>query len=558
MKTRPAPGGPETPEKLSGGADATAPPEVDGLPETSNTGALPVDDIQALFPQSGGVRATAQSVPAVSIRTRSQHPFRNFMSNLSLDDRVGRIALSIVLAVLMWFYVTSLENPARITEFTDVPLETRNIAQNLKIIRALPTVDVSIQAPQNLMSTLRQGDVHPFVDLQNLDAGVHQIAVQLEVNGAAGRSLISSSVDPSEVQIQLEAQATRVLTVTARTQGTPALGHGMEQPQVDPAEVELTGPQDAVGRVAQVVVEVSVNGESTTQQGLISPVALDAEGQRIQGLTFEPESVQVVVPIKLLLSYKPVAVRANVVGNPAPGYSVVAIIPEPRLVTICCAPEEVLDPVQSLDTEPIGITNTTQTVITTTRLIIPGGVDLYPGQSSEITVTIRLETFETNFTLAVVPSVEGEAPGTSAVVSPSSIDVRLTGTLAQFQLLRPEDVRAVLDLAGRGPGTYEIEPRIVVPQGIKVEEVQPERLTVSVLAPTSIPATPTPSPAAAATATPVPQPTVTSGAAVGATPTSDGSPEPLPTITGTPQPGLSGDPGISPVPTGGTVIEQTE
>jgi YbbR domain-containing protein len=339
------------------------------------------------------------------------------------------------------------------------------------------------------------------------------------------------------------------------------------QPQVDPSEVSITGPAETMDRVSEVVVQVNVGGEATTQQGLTRPVALDANGQIVQGLTFEPESVQVVVPIELLLSYKVAAVRPNVAGNPAPGYSVVAIIPDPRSVTICCAPEEVLEPIQSLDTEPVGITNTTSTVITTTRLIIPDGVELYPGQSSEVTVTIRLETFETNFTLAVVPTVEGLAPGAGAVVSPSSIDVRLTGTLAQFQVLRPEEVRAVLDLGGRGPGTYEIEPEISVPQGIAVEDVQPTRLTVSVLAPTAVPATPTPSPSPSPT--PTVEPTATVGSAAVGTPgtpvtpettatseTGTPEPEPTPSELPTPEPEAPVEPSVNPVPTTGTEPDQ--
>jgi YbbR domain-containing protein len=463
------------------------------------------------------------------------------MQNFSLDDQIGRIVLSMVLAILLWFYVTSLENPARVTEFNDMTIEQRNVGTSLKVINNLPTVDVSVQAPQNVMSTLRPADVHPFVDLRGLDTGVHQVPVKLEVNGAAGRSLISSSVAPSEVQVQIEAQASRTLTVAVRTEGTPAFGYGIEQPQVDPVEVSVTGSAEAVARVAQVVVAVNVTGEGTTQQGLKNPVALDANGQTVPGLTFSPESVQVVVPIKLLLSYKPVAVRANVAGNPAPGYSVVAIIPEPRSVTICCAPEEVLDPIQSLDTVPVGITNTTSTVITTTQLIIPEGVDLYPGQSTQVTVTIQLETFETNFTMAVVPRVEGLTPGFGAVVSPSSIDVNLAGTLAQFQQLRPEDVRALLDMEGRGPGTYEIEPQIVVPQGIRVASVQPPRLTVSVLAPTVSP--PTPTSTALPTATPIVPETATIGSGAA------GTPSPALTAHASPSPGQSPQPSQSSEPT---------
>src|SRR5207237_4289028 len=118
------------------------------------------------------------------------------------------------------------------------------------VISGLPTVDVSLQAPQNVLTTLRPADIHPYVNLAGLGAGVHKLPIALDFGGNASQSVSNVSVDPPTVQVQLEAQATRAYTVTAIVSGTPAFGYGAEQAQVVPAQVSVTGSESAVNRIA--------------------------------------------------------------------------------------------------------------------------------------------------------------------------------------------------------------------------------------------------------------------------------------------------------------------
>jgi len=89
------------------------------------------------------------------VSTSIERRVRNLVQGISLDERLGRVLLSIVLAALLWFYVTSLENPAQVTQFSGLPLELRGLGPSLKVINTLPTVNVTVQAPQNLLSNLR-------------------------------------------------------------------------------------------------------------------------------------------------------------------------------------------------------------------------------------------------------------------------------------------------------------------------------------------------------------------------------------------------------------------
>lgn len=447
--------------------------------------------------------------------------------SLSLDERLGRIILSGVLAVLLWFYVTGLENPAQLTSFRGLTVEMRGIEANLKAINTLPpvTADVSFQAPQNVLSTLESNDIQPYINVSGLGAGVHRVPVQVDFSGGIENSLSNLSITPADVQVQLEVQATRSFTVEASIIGTPAFGYELEQAQVEPGVVSVNGSESAIERIVSVVATVDVADKVTTQRGLRSPIALDEAGQEIVGLMFTPATVQVIVPIKGSLSNRLVPVRVPIQDNPAPGYSVNDIKIEPTNVTLCCAPNNILEEVDSVSTNPISIAGITESIVTTATLILPAGVELYLGQSNTVTVTVSVETFDTTWQISVSPVLEGLPDGFAAVVSPTSIDVTLSGTFAQFQALTPADVSAIIDVAPLDAGTYEITPVINIPGDITLVSVNPPNVTLSIIAPTPVPPTPSSTP----TTEPTPLPTFTAVVA----PTTTATEVVLPTATPT-------------------------
>src|SRR5215211_5986781 len=105
MKTRPAPGDSDTPDTSAVEADNVASTDERAQRDGNDADSPVSDDLRALFPESGAATRAAQAAPAVAVRPRPRQAFGDFMRNLSLDDRLGRIALSIVLAILLWFYV---------------------------------------------------------------------------------------------------------------------------------------------------------------------------------------------------------------------------------------------------------------------------------------------------------------------------------------------------------------------------------------------------------------------------------------------------------------------
>ncbi|MFZ6021162.1 MAG: CdaR family protein, partial [Chloroflexota bacterium] len=68
--------------------------------------------------------------------------------------------------------------------------------------------------------------------------------------------------------------------------------------------------------------------------------------------------------------------------------------------------------------------------------------------------------------------ITGLQPGLSAVISPETITVIISGPVALLDRLRATDVRAVVDLTALTEGSYQIEPEVE----ILIAELKPESL----------------------------------------------------------------------------------
>jgi hypothetical protein len=87
--------------------------------------------------------------------------------------------------------------------------------------------------------------------------------------------------------------------------------------------------------------------------------------------------------------------------------------------------------------------------------------------------------------------------------------VILSGPLPLLEGLEPNDVRVVLDLFGLLVGSHQIEPQVVVPEGIVAQNILPAALQVEIMVPLPATATPTAAPTVTPTARPAVIPTPT-------------------------------------------------
>ena len=273
--------------------------------------------------------------------------------------------------------------------------------------------------------------------------------------------------------------------------GDPALGYLLRAPIVVSRQVTVTGPSTYVARAVEAITEVSVQDSDTTIEDEFPLRLQDSEGQSIPYVTWTPETTNVRIPIEPSGYYRALAIKVVLEGQIAPGYRITDISVDPPTVTVFGTPSVVEALPGFIETEPIDVEAAQANVIERPALSGPADVAVVLGQQP-VEVVVSIEPIESSLTVEITPEIQGLGPNLTTTVSPETVQVILSGPLPLLETLEPDDVRVVLDLFELPLGTHQIEPQVVVPEGMTAESILPATVQVEILTPpTATPPSPT-------------------------------------------------------------------
>ncbi|MDH7485748.1 MAG: CdaR family protein [Anaerolineae bacterium] len=426
----------------------------------------------------------------------------------------GTGALALVLALVVWV-VAEQENTQQV-----VIRGTQVIVQGLEEGMALhavtpDAVDINVLVSKDLWETWQASSetkLDAYVDVTGLGVGQHRLAVEI-VHRQPGVQLLS--VTPAEVTVELERLVQRSVPVRAEVMDSPPLGYDWRTPEVTPAEVLVSGPEQYVDTVAVAIAEVYLRTARSTAS-YRRPLSLrDKQGQVVGNVVdWTPRTVTVTVPIEQRPGYRDVPVRVRWQGRPARGYRISEVAVDPSIVTLFGSPAAIDTVPGYVETTPVNIEGASGNVVERLALIVPENVSVLGTQS--VVVSVGIMAIEESAWVERAPMIRGLGDGLHVELSPQAVDVLVAGPLPRLETLAPSDVQVVLDLTGLRVGTHTLEPMVIVPEGIRAETLVPETIEVRI----SELATPTPTSTPTGTATPVitatataapPAPTATGG-----------------------------------------------
>ena len=89
----------------------------------------------------------------------------------------------------------------------------------------------------------------------------------------------------------------------------------------------------------------------------------------------------------------------------------------------------------------------------------------------------------------------GLEQGLTAQVSPTSVDIIISGPLSLLDMLTRQDVRVTVDLTGLAEGTYQLTPNIeILIANVDVESILPNTIEVVITSIDGSSVTPTATP----------------------------------------------------------------
>ena len=395
----------------------------------------------------------------------------------SLRENRGLAAVSIVLAFGTWIIVTDAENPTQERVLpADIAVQAVNVPPDVALAEQLQPVRVRVKVAEDVFDSLTDADFEATVDLEGLTVGQYELPVTVRPLTSRG-GLRIENVLPERIEVRLAQLTGKLVPAVINVEGEPPNGYSLGVPEVADEEVFITGPQEKVDEVTQVVGTIEIAGRTDTIEQAVRLTPRDSRGNLVQGVNLEPAITEVKIEIDEQKFSRSVVVSPELSGIPAEGYNVTGVSVSPQTVTIR-GDEAFIQGTISIPTQPVKVDGEIEDVVRTISLDLPSGVEV-AGGVSVVTVTVKISPAQGTLELGTTISVAGLADGISIRGVLPSATITLSGELPTLRGLTPSDVTAFVDLAGKGVGVYRVPVQVRGSAGVVAQLVVPAEIEVT-------------------------------------------------------------------------------
>ncbi len=383
--------------------------------------------------------------------------------------------LSIVLALALWFQVSSEQNPFVSRTFKLIDLKVQNLDKALVLVDVVPkTITVTLQGQRRAMNLLKETDVSAAVDLKAMEPG--KASLPIDVVLPTGVELVE--VLPGQASVTADTFLRKKMKIEVRPTGNPAEDFASQAGIPKVTEATIEGAKSRVALVAKIVADVDVAGANGDVTRTVPLRILDMDGQEIRDVQVSPKTVEARVPMRKLPPAKTVSVKPEVQGPPKEGFKVGSLATEPLSVRIR-ASQDVLQKVTTVSTRPIDVTGVSADFDRQVDIVLPPGVSMVEPRFVQVKVAIVEDRAEK--TIAKVPvTVRNASAAFTATISPSEVSVTIDGLRIVVDKVTAKSLEVFVDALGLFEGEYQTNIQVVLPNGVTLKGLSNEtvRLTL--------------------------------------------------------------------------------
>lgn len=226
------------------------------------------------------------------------------------ESKWSYMLLSVILAVLFWFYVRTDLDPADSTWIYNVPVEitgsTVLTRQNLTVADlSVETVSLRFQGPTSEINNLvrNREDLSVSIDVSKCVEGENKLTYKVNYPFNVNSENISNSEQkPDMITVTVEKLYTSTFTVEFQLKGKVADGYQAGTPAINPETVVVSGSVEQVSKVAKVVAILEDEDLDEQFAGDLPLTLLDSAGNVLTDLdvTLDSDTAYVVVPVVVL------------------------------------------------------------------------------------------------------------------------------------------------------------------------------------------------------------------------------------------------------------------
>jgi YbbR domain-containing protein len=396
---------------------------------------------------------------------------KSIMQRLLSSGLIGNfiwVIVSIILAIGVWYIAVTSSDPITQRQFPSISVQL--IQDDTTVLTNTPTrfARVTIQAAQTIVSSRRADDVIIRADLTGLGPGTH--TVPLDVTVALPQSeeqqRIIAQTQPSQITVELEQRESFQKPIEIVISDPPPVGFTSDEPVVEIFQVVVSGASQVVSEVVAVRGLVDLSNNQNPIEVDTRLFAVDADGNRVDDVTIEPQTASVSVNITRRDDVKQVSVRPNIlVGTQPDGYTLSTFTYTPQTIFIGGTSEQLLDVNDTIFTIPINLQDRTTDFEVVVPVRLPDENLFVIGGNNDITVNIGIlpQIAVRQFDNITVEHL-GLTEGYRAIIAPQSVSAIINGASVLVENLEASEIQVLVDLNGLEPGRYDLTPSVAISQ----------------------------------------------------------------------------------------------
>ena len=392
------------------------------------------------------------------------------------SDWGSRLLLSLILAIILWGWVTATGDPETTRVFPTIPVSVEGLRDGFVIVGDISPAEVRVTGPRSAVEDLTSTEMEASLDLDQFDApGTYTVRIDVPKPDDTW----STTARPRSMNVVIEQEKTVAFQLEQKISGNLGANQQVESVSPSASEVTVTGPASLVDRVARVELPIDIANRTTDFASVFTPVPVDQDGQPIPEVTVNPATVT--ASVEITARGKRVAVIVQIEGEPAPGFEVVDRLSNPNTVLVD-GPADVLESLITVNAETVSISGAEGDVTERVNIAsLPAEVTLLEPQSGQVDVVVQIRQRGVQQPLpSQEVTVVNLGPDLSAEVVPEAVLVTVIGNEQELGELTPDSLIVQVDVAGLEPGTYEIRPTVILPPNMEWKNIDPSVVTVTI------------------------------------------------------------------------------
>jgi YbbR domain-containing protein len=193
----------------------------------------------------------------------------------------GLRVLALGVALGLWFNFSFQAREAPSERLIEASV-SYNRSRGFMVLDPVPSVNVRLRGSSKAVRRLSPFQVSVQVDLSRYQQGTQTVNLSTE-NVLMPDNLELVAIEPPMIRVELEKEVTQRLPVVPKLIGEPAGGATLDEPEVLPNQVLVSGPASLIARAATLSTQpISLDGHALPFDTTVSVVSPDPLIQIVQ------------------------------------------------------------------------------------------------------------------------------------------------------------------------------------------------------------------------------------------------------------------------------------